>query len=177
LAIAWSVLEYIHNHPGLRARTLFATHYHELTDLAERLPHIVNYNVVVSQQGDDVVFLHRIQPGAADRSYGVHVARLAGLPKPVVSRAEEILTDLEASGAAGPRSAAGPALYQLSFFSADDPVLAELRALDLNALSPLDALNKLYELQTRAIRPDRAPGKGKARQAQKNEAKKGLGGA
>ncbi len=86
LAIAWSVLEYVHNHPGLRARTLFATHYHELTDLAERLPHIVNYNVVVSQQGDDVVFLHRIQPGAADRSYGVHVARLAGLPEPVVSR-------------------------------------------------------------------------------------------
>ena len=82
LAIAWAVVEYIHNHPGLRAKTLFATHYHELTDLAERLPHVVNFNVAVAEQGDAVVFLHKIVPGAADRSYGVHVAQLAGLPKP-----------------------------------------------------------------------------------------------
>ncbi len=152
LAIAWAVVEYIHTHPELRAKTLFATHYHELTDLAERLPHVVNYSVAVAEQGDSVVFLHKIVPGAADRSYGVHVAQLAGLPRPVVTRAQEILADLEASGAAGPRrSGIGqPVLFQLPLFSAEDPTIAELKALDVNALSPLAALNKLYELQQRA---------------------------
>ncbi len=152
LAIAWAVVEYIHNHPGLRAKTLFATHYHELTDLAERLPHVVNFNVAVAEQGDTVAFLHKIVPGAADRSYGVHVAQLAGMPRPVVTRAQEILADLEASGAAGPRrSTLGqPVLFQLPLFSSEDPVIAELKVLDVNALSPLAALNKLYELQQRA---------------------------
>jgi DNA mismatch repair protein MutS len=151
LAIAWAVIEYIHNHPGLRAKTLFATHYHELTDLAERLPHVVNFNVAVAEQGETVAFLHKIIPGAADRSYGVHVAQLAGLPRPVVTRAQEILADLEASGAAGPRrSALGqPVLFQLPLFSAEDPVIAELKVMDVNAFSPLAALNKLYELQQR----------------------------
>ena len=151
LAIAWAVVEYIHNHPGLRAKTLFATHYHELTDLAERLPHIVNFNVAVAEQGDAVVFLHKIVPGAADRSYGVHVAQLAGLPRPVIARAQEILGELEASGAAGPRRSAlqQATVFQLPLFSAEDPVIAELRLLDVNALSPLAALNKLYELQQR----------------------------
>jgi len=150
LAIAWAVVEYIHNHPGLRAKTLFATHYHELTDLAERLPHVVNFNVAVAEQGDKVIFLHKVVPGAADRSYGVHVAQLAGLPKPVVARAQEILAELEASGAAGPRrSAAAPAVYQLSLLSHEDPVIADLKALDVNSLSPLAALNKLYEWQQR----------------------------
>jgi DNA mismatch repair protein MutS len=152
LAIAWAVVEYIHNHPELRAKTLFATHYHELTDLAERLPHIVNYNVAVAEQGDSVVFLHKIVPGAADRSYGVHVAQLAGLPRPVVTRAQEILADLEASGAAGPRRSVidRPTVYQLPLFSKQDPIIAELAALDVNSLSPLAALNKLYELQQAA---------------------------
>jgi DNA mismatch repair protein MutS len=151
LAIAWAVVEYIHNHPGLRAKTLFATHYHELTDLAERLPHVVNFNVAVAEQGDSVVFLHKVIPGAADRSYGVHVAQLAGLPKPVVARAQEILADLEASGAAGPRRSAlaQATVFQLPLFSTEDPVIADLRALDVNGLSPLAALNKLYELQQR----------------------------
>jgi DNA mismatch repair protein MutS len=151
LAIAWAVIEYVHNHPRLRSKTLFATHYHELTDLAERLPHVVNANVAVAEQGDSVVFLHKIMPGAADRSYGVHVAQLAGMPKPVVDRAQEILGELEASGAAGPRrSVQPPTVYQLSLFSQDDPIVAEICALDVNALSPLDALNKLYDLQQRA---------------------------
>ena len=152
LAIAWAVVEYIHNHPGLRAKTLFATHYHELTDLAERLPHVINFNVAVAEQGDAVVFLHKIAPGAADRSYGVHVAQLAGLPRPVIARAQEILGELEASGAAGPRRSAlqQATVFQLPLFSAEDPVIAELRLLDVNALSPLAALNKLYELQQRA---------------------------
>jgi DNA mismatch repair protein MutS len=155
LAIAWAVIEYIHNHPRLGAKTLFATHYHELTDLAERLPHVCNFNVSVAEQGDKVVFLHKIVPGPADRSYGVHVAQLAGLPKPVVDRAQEILGELEASGAAGPRrSVAAPALYQLSLFSREDPVVAEIAALDIPAMSPLDALNKLYELQQRVGKND-----------------------
>jgi DNA mismatch repair protein MutS len=109
-------------------------------------------NVAVAEQGDTIAFLRKIVPGAADRSYGVHVAQLAGLPRPVVARAQEILADLEASGAAGPRrSALGqPMLFQLPLFSAEDPILAELKALDVNNLNPLAALNKLYELQQRA---------------------------
>jgi DNA mismatch repair protein MutS len=155
LAIAWAVVEYIHNHPRLRARTLFATHYHELTDLAQRLPQVANYNVAVAEEGDDVVFLHKIEPGAADRSYGVHVARLAGLPPAVVQRAEEILEDLERSGAAGPRRlTADPAdavvVRQLTLFSLSDPILDELKALDISTLTPLEAINKLYNLQQQA---------------------------
>ena len=166
LAIAWAVIEYIHNHPGLRAKTLFATHYHELTDLAERLPHVVNYNVAVDDSGragdlgHDVVFLRRIIPGKADRSYGVHVARLAGLPLPVVGRAEEILDELERSGAAGPRrlfDTTSPrtgkkAALQVSLFAEVHPAVEALRKLDVNALTPLDALNRLYELQQLAQR-------------------------
>jgi DNA mismatch repair protein MutS len=156
LAIAWAVIEYIHNHPELRARTLFATHYQELTDLAERLPRVVNYNVAVDDSGggEDVVFLHRIEPGKADRSYGVHVARLAGLPIPVVHRAEEILADLEKSGAAGPKRlyqaedrAGRAAAVQVSLFTETHPAVEALRSLDVNGLTPLDALNRLYELQ------------------------------
>jgi DNA mismatch repair protein MutS len=155
LAIAWAIVEYLHNNPNLRSRTLFATHYHELTDLAERLPRVANFNVVVVEQGERVVFLHKIAPGAADRSYGVHVAQLAGLPRPVIARAQEILGELEASGAAGPRrSTAAPMVFQLPLFSQEDPVIVELKALDVNGLSPLDALNKLYELQQRLKKGD-----------------------
>ncbi|MDQ3250425.1 MAG: DNA mismatch repair protein MutS, partial [Chloroflexota bacterium] len=160
LAIAWAVIEYIHNHPNLRARTLFATHYHELTDLAERLPHVVNYNVAVDDsggsagEGGDVIFLRRIVPGKADRSYGVHVARMAGLPLPVIVRAEEILLDLERSGAAGPKrlfeleaKRGKAAAMTVSLFAETHPVVEALRKLDVNGLTPLDALNRLYELQ------------------------------
>jgi DNA mismatch repair protein MutS len=96
VSIAWAVVEYIHNHPGLRAKTLFATHYHELTQMADLLPGVRNYNVAVSETGGKVVFLHKIIPGGADRSYGIHVGQLAGLPHPVVQRAGEII-HLEAS--------------------------------------------------------------------------------
>jgi len=159
LAIAWAVIEYIHNHPKLRAKTLFATHYHELTDLAERLPNVVNYNVAVddSGNGEDVIFLRRIIPGKADRSYGVHVARMAGLPVQVVTRAEEILSDLERSGAAGPRRLAETVTQrrrsgamQVSLFADVHPVVEALRKLDVNSLTPLDALNRLFELQRMA---------------------------
>ena len=154
LAIAWAVVEQIHNQPSLRAKTLFATHYHELTDLAGRLPQVINYHVAVDDSGDDVVFLRRILPGKTDRSYGVHVAQMAGLPRAVVRRAEEILFDLEASGAAGPSTlleqAPGRkqrAAMQVGLFAADHPVVESLRNLDVDALSPLDALNRLYELR------------------------------
>jgi len=159
LAIAWAVIEYIHNHPRLRAKTLFATHYHELTDLAERLPNVVNYNVAVDDSGggEDVIFLRRIIPGKADRSYGVHVARMAGLPAPVVTRAEEILQDLERSGAAGPRRLAEAvtqrsraSAVQVSLFADVHPVVEALRKLDVNSLTPLEALNRLFELQRMA---------------------------
>ncbi len=159
LSIAWAVIEYIHNHPELRAKTLFATHYHELTDLAERLPHVINYNVAVDESGngEDVIFLRRIIPGKADRSYGVHVARMAGLPTAAINRAEEILTDLERSGAAGPKrlfepetKRGGKAALQVSLFADLHPVVEALRKLDVNGLTPLDALNRLYELQKMA---------------------------
>ncbi|MCY4116257.1 MAG: DNA mismatch repair protein MutS [Caldilineaceae bacterium] len=154
LAIAWAVIEHIHNAPALRAKTLFATHYHELTDLAERLPQVVNYHVAVDDSGDEVVFLRRILPGKADRSYGVHVAQMAGLPRAVVRRAEEILFDLEASGAAGPATlldlAPGrkqKAAMQVGLFASEHPAVESLRSLEVDALSPLDALNRLYELR------------------------------
>ena len=154
LAIAWAVVEHLHNYPSLRAKTLFATHYHELTDLAERLPQVVNYSVAVDDSGDEVVFLRRILPGPADRSYGVHVAQMAGLPRGVVRRAGEILLELEASGAAGPSTLLDQtpgrdkrAAMQVGLFATEHPAVESLRALDVDALSPLDALNRLYELR------------------------------
>jgi DNA mismatch repair protein MutS len=147
LSIAWAVIEYVHNHPRLRAKTLFATHYHELVELASSLPQVRNYNVAVAEEGDHVVFLHKIVPGGADRSYGIHVAQLAGLPKPVIRRAQELLRELEGSQraqASRPKQEESP---QLSFFIERDPVLDVLKSLDVNGLSPLEALTKLYELQ------------------------------
>jgi len=150
MAIARAVVEYIHNNPRLGARTLFATHYHELTQLSTILPGVRNYNVAVAEDGDAVIFLHKLMPGGADRSYGVHVARMAGIPKPVVNRATEILKELEAAGsdfALKPRAkSAGP--QQLSFLHADaDPVVRFVKDLQIDDLSPLDALTKLYELK------------------------------
>ncbi|MCK4740650.1 MAG: DNA mismatch repair protein MutS, partial [Anaerolineales bacterium] len=148
VAIAWAVVEYLHNHPKLRARTLFATHYHELTRLSEFLPGVRNYNVAVSEEGGKVVFLHKITPGGADKSYGIHVAELAGMPRPVINRAQEILAQFEATS---DQSSDDPqvASKQLHLFSEADPLLEEIRALDLNSLSPLEALNRLYEWQQR----------------------------
>jgi DNA mismatch repair protein MutS len=144
VSIAWAVVEYIHNHPSLRAKTLFATHYHELTQLADLLPGVRNYNVAVSETGGQVVFLHKIIPGGADRSYGIHVGQLAGLPSPVVQRAEQILLLLEKSS--GKAVKLNPEIpHQMALFPETNPLLDELRGLDINALSPIEALNKLYE--------------------------------
>jgi DNA mismatch repair protein MutS len=153
VSIAWAVVEYIHNHPHLRAKTLFATHYHELTQLAELLPGVRNYNVAVSEADGKVVFLHKIVPGGADRSYGIHVAQLAGLPRPVIQRAGEILRELEKSSGQAVR--VNPlAAQQVALFPETNPLLEELRRLDINQLSPIEALNKLFEWQ-RKYAPER----------------------
>lgn len=156
VSIAWSVVEYIHNHPRLRAHTLFATHYHELTQLAELLPGARNYNVAVSEADGKVVFLHKIIPGGADRSYGIHVAQLAGLPRPVIQRANEILRQLEiSSGKAVKINPDTP--QQMALFPETNPMLDELKELDANSLSPIEALNKIYEWQRKYISPDKKP--------------------
>jgi len=150
VSIAWAVVEYIHNHPGLRAKTLFATHYHELTQLADLLPGVSNYNVAVSEADGQVVFLHKIVPGGADRSYGIHVGQLAGLPGPVVQRAGEILGQLEAtSGKAVKINPEAP--RQLALFPETNPLLDELKSLDVNTLSPIEALNRLFEWQRKYL--------------------------
>jgi DNA mismatch repair protein MutS len=146
VAIAWAVAEYLHERIGCKA--VFATHYHELTQLADRFARIVNFNVAVHEAGEEVIFLHRLRPGGADRSYGIHVGRLAGLPAEVVSRARDVLRSLEA----GHRVAAAPsAADQLGLFAPpESPLLAELKALDVDGLTPREALARLAELQRRA---------------------------
>jgi DNA mismatch repair protein MutS len=151
LAIAQAVIEYIHNHPRLGARTLFATHYHELTDLAGMLPRVRNFRMDVREEQGEVHFLHRVVPGGADRSYGIHVARLAGVPRSVTRRAEEILRELERRGSRrGSRREPEIAVVQLSLFGGSHPVLDELRTLDVLSLTPIEALSKLFELQQKA---------------------------
>ena len=158
LSIARSVIEHLHNDPRLGCKTLFATHYHELTEMASMLPGVRNFSVAVTEEADDVVFLHRIIPGGADRSYGVHVAQLAGLPPAVVSRAWEVLKELEKTGAAGQvsnnasgqASGKGPAAMQIPLFQPERLLLDEVLGLDIPNLTPLEAINKLYELQQRA---------------------------
>jgi DNA mismatch repair protein MutS len=147
LSIAWAVVEYLHNHPERRARTLFATHYHELTEMADRLPAVRNYNLAVVEEGERVVFLHQVVPGGADRSYGIHVAQLAGVPRPVVHRAEELLAQLE-SGEFRPGTPA-PEPHQPVLFAQEHPVVEALQGLDVSTMTPLEAINTLYELQRR----------------------------
>ncbi len=155
LSIARAVAEHIHNDPHLGCRTLFATHYHELTQLVDSLPRVRNHTVAVSEDAGSLVFLHRIVPGGADRSYGVHVAQLAGMPKTVVHRAWEILEALEAlpqsKSLNGDRWAESRGEdRQIPLFSVSAPLMEELRGLDITNMTPLEAINKLYELQSMA---------------------------
>ena len=150
MAIAWAVIEYLHNHPERRARTLFATHYHELIEMEERLPHVRNYNLAVAEEGHEVIFLHKVKRGGADRSYGIHVARLAGIPAPVVHRAEGLLADLESGEFRPGTQPEEVEAFQPLLMAQEPPILEELRTLDVNSLTPLEALNKLYELQKQA---------------------------
>jgi len=153
VAIAWAVTEHLHDRVG--CKTIFATHYHELTQLTERLAHARNFNVAVREDGHDVIFRYHLEPGGADRSYGIHVGRLAGLPSQVVARAETILAMLEAGHhVAGREPPPLPDESQLPLFLADEhPVLDELRALDPDRMTPMEALARLAELKRRAEDP------------------------
>ncbi|MCZ6916203.1 MAG: DNA mismatch repair protein MutS [Gemmatimonadetes bacterium] len=149
VAIAWAVTEHLHGRIG--AKTIFATHYHELTQLTEELEHACNYNVAVREVADDIVFLHRLVPGSADRSYGIQVGRLAGLPGSVVDRAREILTLLEAGHhVAGQLAPPASDTGQLALFEPDDPILQELKQLEINEITPIEALGQLAEFKRRA---------------------------
>ena len=150
LSIARAVIEHLHNDPRLSCKTLFATHYHELTELAAHLPGVRNFSVAVVEEGNEVAFLHRIVPGGADKSYGVHVARLAGLPRGVVNRAWEVLSELESHNGAGRRAPIRPAKapgQQMALFTNDSALADRIRELDIPNLTPLEALHQLYELQ------------------------------
>ena len=168
LSIAWSVIEHISNKKFLGAKTLFATHYHELTELEGKIDNISNYCVAVKEKGDDIVFLRKIIKGGADKSYGIQVAKLAGLPDLVIDRAKELLEQLTDSDIteriqnietkAGQTGARAPKvkhydevdLGQMSLFDtvSDEDVIKELKEIDISNLTPLDALNTLYRLQT-----------------------------
>jgi DNA mismatch repair protein MutS len=148
LAIAWAVVEYLHQTHNLKPKTLFATHYHELTDLAQFLPGIKNYNFLVKEHEDEIIFLRKLVPGRSDRSYGIAVAKLAGLPVEVIERAKEVLADFEKGEELSVKSLSPDKTFQLSlFYPMAHPVLDELKKLDLEHLSPLEALNKLAELK------------------------------
>jgi len=147
LSIAWAVAEFIHNHPELGAKTLFATHYHELVDLADILPRVKNFNVAVAEEGGKVIFLHKIVPGGTDRSYGIHVAQLAGLPRSVITRAQEVLAELEGHPSRKGKVSRQKASLQFPLFPKDSILADEIGRLDIDSMSPLEAITKLYELK------------------------------
>ncbi len=146
LAIAKSVVEYIHNHPTLGCKTLFATHYHEMIDVAHTLPRVRNHHVPVVEEGGDIVFLRRVTLGGSNKSYGVHVARLAGLPTGVINRAWELLQELENKVSSKPQNLG----IQLSLIDEVPNLIKELRDLDVASITPLEAITKLYEYQARS---------------------------
>ncbi len=158
ISIAWAIVEYIHEHSQARAKTLFATHYHELNEMERSFKRIKNYNVSVKEVENKVIFMRKLLPGGSEHSFGIHVAKMAGMPKSIVKRADEILKQLESDnrqpdlkGKPVKELAAGAEGYQLSFFQLDDPVLSrvkdELTNLDVNNLTPMEALNKLNDIR------------------------------
>ena len=173
ISIAWAMVEYLHNHPTARAKTLFATHYHELNEMEHTCPRVKNFHVTVKEVSNRIIFLRKLEEGGTEHSFGIHVARMAGMPLSVVSRADEILRNLEQTygnneiaqsrslkdrgrklNAQSVREAAeggdSPSV-QLSMFRLDDPVLVQIRDqikdLDVNSLTPIEALNKLNEIK------------------------------
>jgi DNA mismatch repair protein MutS len=157
ISIAWAIVEYIHEHPECKAKTLFATHYHELNEMATSFKRVKNFNVSVKELDKRVIFLRKLMPGGSEHSFGIHVAKMAGMPKSVISRAEKILfeleqtrrkLDLEVEVKEIAKTREG---LQLSFFQLDDPVLKQIRDeikhLDINNLTPMEALNKLNEIK------------------------------
>ena len=155
LALAWAVVEHIHQHT--RAKTLFATHYHELTELADQLEGVRNLQVAVKESGDHIIFLRKVEPGKADRSYGIEVARLAGLPRGVIQRARAVLklhekTEHAVTGELTPRAANEPVQIRL-FEPVDHNIAERIRGLKLDELRPIEALQLLAELQEELNRP------------------------
>ncbi len=168
ISIAWAMVEYLHEHPSSHPRTLFATHYHELNDMEQTFARVKNFNVSIRESGQKIIFMRKLVPGGSEHSFGIHVAKMAGMPPSLIERAREILHELESSrqdkGPSRPAEALGTTRegYQLSFFQLDDPVLKqirdEVRQLDINRITPLEALNKLSEIQrlVGADKPKRA---------------------
>ena len=158
ISIAWAIVEHIHEHPKAKARTLFATHYHELNEMEKSFKRIKNYNVSVKEVDNKVIFLRKLERGGSEHSFGIHVAKMAGMPKSIVKRANDILKQLEADNrqqgiASKPMAEVGETRggMQLSFFQLEDPVLCQIRDeilnLDVNNLTPLEALNKLNDIK------------------------------
>ncbi|MNE13266.1 DNA mismatch repair protein MutS [compost metagenome] len=156
ISIAWAIAEYLHNHPAAKAKTLFATHYHELNELSTSLDRIKNYNVTVKEVNNKVIFLRKLVPGGSEHSFGIHVAKLAGMPPKLLNRANQILKRLEQERTGGEQIKDSmrkiqKQAYQLQMFSIDDPVLNKIRDmlnnLDVNSLTPVEALMKLDEIQ------------------------------
>jgi len=156
ISIAWAIAEFLHNHPTARAKTLFATHYHELNELATSFPRVKNFNVSVKEVNNKVIFLRKLVPGGSEHSFGIHVAKLAGMPPKLLQRANEILKRLEQERTGGERikdsiKKIQKQAYQLQMFSIDDPILVKIRDmlnnLDVNTLTPVEALMKLDEIQ------------------------------
>jgi len=157
ISIAWAIVEYIHEHPEIRAKTLFATHYHELNEMAKSFKRVKNYNVAIKEVDNKIIFLRKLVPGGSEHSFGIHVAQMAGMPPSITQRAETILAQMEA---ANRKDEIRKPLrdfvekregYQLSFFQLDDPVLSQVRDeivdLDVNNLTPIEALNKLNDIK------------------------------
>lgn len=157
ISIAWAIVEYIHEHPTAHARTLFATHYHELNEMAESFQRIRNFNVSVREVDGKVLFLRKLAPGGSEHSFGIHVADMAGMPRSIVKRANTILQEMESAstgkGISRPsvETAQSREGMQMSFFQLDDPVLCQIRdmllSIDVNNLTPIEALNKLNDIK------------------------------
>lgn len=157
ISIAWAIVEHIHEHPRARAKTLFATHYHELNEMERTYKRIANFNVSVKEVDNKVIFLRKLVRGGSEHSFGIHVAKMAGMPQSIVKRAGQILKQLESdnqnNGISKPTReiATQREGMQLSFFQLDDPVLSQIRdeivTLDINNLTPMEALNKLNEIR------------------------------
>jgi DNA mismatch repair protein MutS len=158
ISIAWAIVEYIHEHPSAKAKTLFATHYHELNEMENSFKRIKNYNVSVKEVDRKVIFLRKLVRGGSEHSFGIHVAKMAGMPQSIVNRANEILKQLETDNRQADISskpvneiANHREGYQMSFFQLDDPVLSQVRDeiinIDVNNLTPIEALNKLNEIK------------------------------
>jgi DNA mismatch repair protein MutS len=159
ISIAWAITEYLHENPKAKAKTLFATHYHELNEMAKLFPRVVNFSIAVKEMGKNILFLRKLVPGGSAHSFGIHVAKIAGMPSWVVTRAETVLKDLEKSHqhfggkstAKTPASAPSKDAMQLSFFQLNDPVLEQIHSIlveiDINVLTPVEALMKLNEVK------------------------------